>query len=107
VSNDPSSWLNASLLKPRTPKRLNAWVHVRMRTAEDQEAGAVLIDFSGLGFGIESERQLLIGSELELLLPHFGWTKGKVQWALGSRMGGRFIDELSEERLADLQATPE
>lgn len=103
MANESSSWLNPALLKARSPERLQASVPIRLRTKRAEEVDALLLDFSALGFGVECARQVLIGSEVELLLPQFGWTRGVVQWALANRMGGLFSPALSAEDLSGMQ----
>lgn len=89
LPTDGAAW------KLRRPKRLPAPLAIRLRTAEGASFQVRLVDFSRRGFGVESRRTVLIGSIVELDLPGLGWVAAEIRWNIGSRTGGRFVEEIA------------
>ena len=72
---------------PRLPVAMPAVI----TTAGNELIDVIVTNLSSEGFAVEIPRSVLIGSDVTLSAPEIGERRATIRWALGSRLGGRFI----------------
>ena len=97
----------SSYWKERHPRRLPMACDIKLRTADGEVIEVRLVDFSRRGFGLESDRIVLIGSTVALDLPGLGWVDGEVRWNIGNRIGGWFVEEIAPGATQELPCDEE
>ena len=71
---------------------------------EGQRVSVKVADLSDRGLGGQSAQPLPIGAEAHVTLPRIGAIPVQIRWALGTRFGARFIDQVEVEELFEASA---
>ena len=73
---------------------------------EGRRVSVKVADVSDCGLGGQSALPLPIGAEARVTLPRLGAVPVQIRWALGTRFGARFVEEIAVDELIVASPSP-